>query len=68
MNVTDVMTPRSEVVTVEVPGTRDDALAYLQERGFSSLPVVKRTDDGEQYRGIVTESGYRRLSEADDQG
>jgi IMP dehydrogenase len=54
MNVSDVMTPRAEVVTVELPGTRDDALEYLQERSFSSLPVVKHTDEGEQFRGIVT--------------
>jgi CBS domain-containing protein len=54
MDVADAMTPREEVVTVELPGTRDDVLEYLQERGFSSVPVVKRTDDGEQYRGLVT--------------
>ncbi len=54
MNVADVMTPRSEVVTVEIPGTRDDALEYLQERSFSSVPVVKRTDGDEQYRGLLT--------------
>jgi CBS domain-containing protein len=54
MIVADVMTPRSEVVTVELPGTRDDALEYFQEREFSSVPVVKPTDDGEQYRGILT--------------
>ncbi|ADQ65775.1 CBS domain-containing protein [Halogeometricum borinquense] len=54
MNVADAMTPREDVVTVELPGTRDDVLEYLQERGFSSVPVVKRTDDGEAYRGIVT--------------
>jgi CBS domain-containing protein len=54
MNVADVMTPRSEVVTVELPGTRDDVLEYLQERGFSSVPVVKRTDEGEEYRGLVS--------------
>jgi CBS domain-containing protein len=54
MKVADAMTPRSEVVTVELPGTRDDVLEYLQERGFSSVPVVKPSDDGEQYRGLVT--------------
>jgi len=54
MNVADVMTPREEVVTVEVPGTRDDVLEYLQDRAFSSVPVVKRTDEGEVYRGIVS--------------
>ena len=54
MKVADAMTPRSEVVTVSLPGTRDDALEYLQERGFSSVPVVKPTDDGEEYRGLVS--------------
>ena len=54
MNVEDVMTAREEVVTVEIPGTRDDALEYLQDRAFSSVPAVKQTDDGEVYRGIVS--------------
>ena len=54
MNVADAMTPRSEVVTVELPGTRDDVLEYLQERSFSSVPVIKQTDDGENYRGLVS--------------
>jgi CBS domain-containing protein len=54
MNVVDAMTPRSDVITVEVPGTRDDVLEYLQDRGFSSVPVIKTTDDGEQFRGLVT--------------
>jgi CBS domain-containing protein len=54
MKVADAMTPRSEVVTVEIPGTRDDVLEYLQERAFSSVPVIKQTDEGEQFRGIVS--------------
>ena len=54
MHVADAMTPREEVVTVELPGTRDDVLAYLQERGFSSVPVVKQTDEREEYRGLVS--------------
>ena len=54
MNVEDVMTPREKVVTVEIPGTRDDALEYLQDRAFSSVPVVKQTEDGEVYRGIIS--------------
>jgi len=54
MNVADVMTPRTDVVTAEIPGTRDDVLKYLQDRSFSSVPVVKRTDDGEEFRGLVT--------------
>lgn len=54
MDVADAMTPRSSVVTVELPGTRDDALEYLQERAFSSVPVVKEEDGEERYRGIVS--------------
>lgn len=54
MHVADAMTPREDVVTAELPGTRDDALEYLQERGFSSIPVVKTTDGGETYRGLVS--------------
>ncbi len=54
MNVADAMTPRPEVVTVSLPGTRDDVLEYIQERGFSSVPVVKETDAGEAYRGLIS--------------
>ncbi len=54
MNVVDVMTRRSEVVTVELPGTRDECLEYLQDRGFSSVPVVKRSDGNEEFRGLIT--------------
>jgi CBS domain-containing protein len=54
MHVADAMTPREDVVTVDLPGTRDDALEYLQKRGFSSIPVVKPTADGETYRGLVS--------------
>lgn len=54
MNVADVMTPREDVVAVELPGTRDDALEILQERRFSSVPVVKHTEDGEEFRGLVS--------------
>lgn len=65
MNVEDVMTSREEVVTVEVPGTRDDALDYLQERQFSSVPAVKQTDDGEQFRGIVSRSSLIKRPDED---
>lgn len=54
MNVADVMTPREDVVTVELPGTRDDALEYLQERRFSSVPVIKHVDGKEEFRGLVS--------------
>lgn len=53
MDVADAMTPREEIVTAELPGTRDAALASLKERQFSSIPVVKQTEDGEDYRGVV---------------
>ena len=54
MHVADAMTSRDELVTVELPGTRDDVLAYLQDHGFSSVPVVKETDGVEVYRGLVS--------------
>ncbi|SEW25563.1 CBS domain-containing protein [Natrinema salifodinae] len=54
MNVADAMTPREDVVTVELPGTRTDVLEYLQERPFSSVPVVKEIDEGLEYRGLVS--------------
>jgi CBS domain-containing protein len=54
MNVADAMTPRESLVTVSLPGTRDDALEYLQERAFSSVPVVKGEGDDEEFRGLVS--------------
>jgi CBS domain-containing protein len=55
MKVADAMTPREEVVTVSLPGTRDDVLEYIQEHGFSSVPVVKPTEDGrEAFRGLIS--------------
>ncbi|MFW6436660.1 MAG: CBS domain-containing protein [Halococcoides sp.] len=54
MIVADAMTPRDAVVMAELPGTRDDVLEALQEDAFSSVPVIKPTDDGEEFRGIVT--------------
>ncbi len=54
MNVADVMTPREDLVLAELPGTRDDVLEYLQDRAFSSVPVVKETEDGEEFRGLVS--------------
>jgi CBS domain-containing protein len=54
MNVADAMTPRSDVVSTEIPGTREDVLEYIQEKGFSSVPIVRHDDDGETFRGLVT--------------
>lgn len=65
MNVEDVMTSREDVVTVEVPGTRDDALEYLQNRKFSSVPAVKQTADGEVFRGIVSRSSLIKRPDED---
>jgi IMP dehydrogenase len=65
MNVEDVMTSREDVVTVEIPGTRDDVLDYLQTRTFSSVPAVKYTDDGEVFRGIVSRSSLIKRPDED---
>ncbi|ELY65270.1 CBS domain-containing protein [Natrinema versiforme] len=54
MNVADAMTPREDVVTADLPGTRSDVLEYIQEQSFSSVPVVKPTDDGLEYRGLIS--------------
>ena len=56
MNVEDIMTPAADVVTVEIPGTRDDVLDYLQDRQFSSVPAVKVEDGAEIYRGLISRS------------
>lgn len=57
MNVAEAMTPRSELVTAELPGTRDDALDYLSDGGFSSVPVIKVEDGTEEFRGLVSREG-----------
>jgi CBS domain-containing protein len=54
MNVADAMTPRSDVVSVEIPGVREDVLEYIQDRGFSSVPVLKADGDDGTFRGLVT--------------
>lgn len=65
MNVAEAMTPRSEVVTVSVPGTRGDVLSYLQDRQFSSVPVVKEDGDGERYRGLISRADLIEQPEED---
>ncbi|MFC7205043.1 CBS domain-containing protein [Haloferax namakaokahaiae] len=65
MKVADAMTPGEEVVTVSLPGTRDDVLEYLQERGFSSVPVVKETDEGTNYRGLISREDLIKNPEED---
>ncbi len=54
MNVADAMTPREAVEVAELPGTRDDVLELLQERAFSSVPVVKVDGGQETFRGLVS--------------
>ncbi|GAB6879606.1 CBS domain-containing protein [Halorubrum gandharaense] len=54
MHVSDAMTPREKLVVVEIPGSREDALTYIQDHGFSSVPVVKDVDGEEVYRGLVS--------------
>ena len=65
MNVADAMTPREDVVTVDLPGTRDDILEYLQERAFSSVPVVKENGGDEQYRGLISRDDLIERPEED---
>ena len=64
MNVEDVMTPGEDVVTVEIPGTRDDVLEYLQELGYISIETI----GGPLLYGhiTITKTGlekYRELSQ-----
>lgn len=66
MKVADAMTPASELVTVSLPGSRDDALEYLQERQFSSVPVVSATEEGERYRGLVSRDDLIEHPDEDD--
>ena len=54
MKVADAMTGRDDVVTVSLPGTRSDVLEYLQERAFSSVPVVQTADGTAEYRGLIS--------------
>jgi len=66
MKVADAMTPESDLVTVSLPGSRDDALEYLQEREFSSVPVVRSTEAGERYRGLVSRDDLIEHPDEDD--
>jgi CBS domain-containing protein len=66
MKVADAMTPASELVTVSLPGSRDDALKYLQERKFSSVPVVRATEEGDRYRGLVSRDDLIEHPDEDD--
>lgn len=54
MDVSDAMTPREDLVTVSLPGSRDDALEHLRSREFSSVAVVKSEDGDETFRGLVS--------------
>ena len=64
MKVADAMTPGAELVTVSLPGSRDDVLEYLQERKFSSVPVLG--SDGERYRGLVSRDDLIEHPDEDD--
>ncbi|WP_330631296.1 CBS domain-containing protein [Halocatena halophila] len=54
MDVTDAMTPRDELVTVSIPGSRDVALEHLRSREFSSVAVLKTEDGTETFRGLIS--------------
>ena len=57
MNVKDFMT--SDVVSVEIPGNRDDVLKILKRTGISGVPVLK---DG-RLVGIITRKDLLRKAE-----
>jgi CBS domain-containing protein len=57
MNVADYMT--TEVVSVEIPGNRDDVLKILKRTGISGVPVLK---DG-RLVGIITRKDLLRKSD-----
>jgi CBS domain-containing protein len=57
MNVADYMT--TEVVSVEIPGNRDDVLKILKRTGISGVPVLK---DGKLV-GIITRKDMLRKSD-----
>ncbi len=65
MRVEEAMTPRSELVTATVPGSREDVLRILQERSFSSVPIVRETEDGDVFRGLI--SRERLIEEPDEE-
>ena len=54
MNVSDFMT--TEVVTVEIPGNRDDVLKILKRTGISGVPVLKEG----KLVGIIAQSDVGR--------
>lgn len=54
MDVTDAMTPRDELVTVSLPGSRDAALEHLRKREFSSVAVIKQENSDETFRGLIS--------------
>jgi CBS domain-containing protein len=59
MNVEDVMT--RDVVFVEVPGSRDTVLKIMQDKGITSVPVVKNR----LLAGIITRGDIFRNPEED---
>lgn len=65
MRVADAMTPRSEVITAELPGTREDVLEQFQERSFSSVPVLNKSSGEEEYRGIISRKDLIKRPEED---
>jgi len=57
MKVKDFMT--SDVVSVEIPGNRDDVLKILKRTGISGVPVLKE----EKLVGIITRKDLLRKAE-----
>ncbi len=59
MKITELMTP--DVVTAELPGTREDVIEILQKGEISSIPVTK---DG-RYRGLISREELLRDANED---
>jgi len=57
MRVSDFMT--TDVVSVEIPGNRDDVLKILKRTGISGVPVLK----GGRLVGIITRKDLLRKAE-----
>ena len=53
LKTVDIMTPREDLVTLELPGTRAEAVEYFKELEFASLPAVVDANGTEEFRGLV---------------
>lgn len=62
LDVADVLTPRIDVVAVDVTDTKDEIRKKFDESGFSRLPVFEETIDN--IIGIINHKDFTRFVEA----